>query len=117
MQEFQVGGPGVGAGWYRGEKRGGRPVAGRCRAGGEGYWRIILGGTFSGTGWSGKDKEKGDGEGAKKNPASRLGFYKSSATTYSPTKIVVPSALVGLTTLFGKGRGEHHCYSHRKIFC
>ena len=34
------------------------------------------------------------------------------ATTYSPTKTAVPSALMGLTSLFGMGRGGHHCYSH-----
>ena len=28
----------------------------------------------------------------------------------------VPSARVGLTSLFGMGRGDHHRYSHRKIF-
>ena len=34
-----------------------------------------------------------------------------------PLGVAVPSARVGLTTLFGMGRGEHHCYSHRKAFC
>jgi hypothetical protein len=27
----------------------------------------------------------------------------------------VPSALVGLTSLFGMGRGEPHCYNHPKF--
>jgi hypothetical protein len=31
-------------------------------------------------------------------------LFKKSATTYSPT-IAVPSALTGLTSLFGMGRG------------
>ena len=37
------------------------------------------------------------------------------ASTYSPTlKRAVPSALVGLTSLFGMGRGGPHCYRHLK---
>jgi hypothetical protein len=41
----------------------------------------------------------------KKKPLSFLkGFNLKSATTYSPT-IAVPSALAGLTSLFGMGRG------------
>ena len=36
------------------------------------------------------------------------------ASTYSPTlKRAVPSALAGLTSLFGKGRGGPCCYRHR----
>ena len=35
------------------------------------------------------------------------------ATTYSPTN-AVPSALMGLTSLFGMVRGEPHCYNHLK---
>ncbi len=31
-----------------------------------------------------------------------------------PHVTVVPSALVGLTSLFGKGRGEPHRHSHLK---
>ena len=27
-------------------------------------------------------------------------------------QVAVPSALVGLTSLFGMGRGEPHCYNH-----
>ena len=34
------------------------------------------------------------------------------ATTYSPTFWAVPSALLGLTTLFGMGRGVPQRYSH-----
>ena len=33
--------------------------------------------------------------------------------------MAVPSALVGLTSLFGMGRGEPHCYNHlncRSVF-
>ena len=33
-----------------------------------------------------------------------------------PGFILVPSALVGLTALFGMGRGDPHRYSHLKIF-
>ena len=37
------------------------------------------------------------------------------ASTYSPTlKRAVPSALVGLTSLFGMGRGGPHCNRHLK---
>ena len=53
---------------------------------------------------------------AKKNPDTLL--YRgllSLAATYSPT-FVVPSALMGLTSLFGMGRGGPHCNSHLKIF-
>lgn len=35
------------------------------------------------------------------------------AATYSPT-YAVPSALMGLTTLFGMVRGEPHRYNHLK---
>ena len=40
----------------------------------------------------------------KKVPQFPEGLNLKSATTYSPT-IAVPSALSGLTSLFGKGRG------------
>jgi hypothetical protein len=40
----------------------------------------------------------------KKPPGFPEGFNLKSATTYSPT-IAVPSALAGLTSLFGMGRG------------
>ena len=33
-----------------------------------------------------------------------------------PHFTVVPSALVGLTSLFGKGRGGPHRHSHHKVF-
>ena len=42
--------------------------------------------------------------GTKKAPDIIQGFNLKSATTYSPT-IAVPSALAGLTSLFGMGRG------------
>ena len=42
------------------------------------------------------------------NQINETGFNKKLATTYSSTKTAVPSAQVGLTSLFGKGRGEHH---------
>ena len=36
------------------------------------------------------------------------------ATTYSPSKMRVPSAIRGLTSLFGMGRGEHPWKNHHK---
>ena len=30
--------------------------------------------------------------------------------------LAVPSALIGLTSLFGMGRGEPYCYNHLKLF-
>ncbi len=41
--------------------------------------------------------------------------FRKLATTYFPTN-AVSSALVGLTSLFGMGRGEHHRNNHQKIF-
>ena len=38
------------------------------------------------------------------------------ATTYSPTTSAVPSALVGLTSLFGMGRGGPNRYNRPKTF-
>ena len=32
-----------------------------------------------------------------------------------PHIIAVPLTLLGLTSLFGMGRGEHQCYNHHKI--
>ncbi len=48
--------------------------------------------------------------GNKKPPTQREGGLKKAAT-YSPTN-AVPSALLGLTSLFGMGRGEPQCNSH-----
>ena len=45
---------------------------------------------------------------------SKRGFLKFTATTYYPTITAVPSALMGLTSLFGMGRGGHHRYNHHK---
>ncbi len=36
------------------------------------------------------------------------------ATTYSPGIMRVPSAMGGLTSLFGMGRGEHPRQNHHK---
>ena len=36
------------------------------------------------------------------------------ATTYSPGKMRVPSAMGDLTSLFGMGRGEHPRKNHHK---
>ena len=41
-------------------------------------------------------------------------FEKNTAATYSPSKMQVPSAMRGLTSLFGKGRGEHPRQNHHK---
>ena len=43
----------------------------------------------------------------------RIALYKKAAT-YSPTTSVVPSALKGLTALFGMVRGETFDYNHLK---
>ena len=43
-------------------------------------------------------------------------FKLKLATTYSPRANPVPSALLGLTSLFGMVRGEHQRYNHQKIF-
>ena len=51
-----------------------------------------------------------------KKPSYQMarGFLKV-ASTYSPTlKRAVPSAQVGLTSLFGMGRGGPYCYKHLK---
>ena len=49
-----------------------------------------------------------------KNPSYFYEGFLKKATTYSPT-IVVPSAQMGLTSLFGKVRGEPHRYNHLKF--
>ena len=53
-----------------------------------------------------------------KRKASALlckGFSKIKlAATYSPA-LAVPSALVGLTSVFGMGTGEPHRYNHPKV--
>ena len=43
-------------------------------------------------------------------------IIKDSQRLTLPGVILVPSALVGLTALFGMGRGDPHRYSHLKIF-
>ena len=58
----------------------------------------------------------------KKSPTFQLRIFINTelvsvpkkATTYSPTN-VVPSALMGLTSLFGMVRGEPHRYNHLKF--
>ena len=51
-----------------------------------------------------------------KNPVTQrmTGFVKVASTYSSTLKRAVPSALVGLTSLFGMGRGGPHCYRHLK---
>ena len=39
-------------------------------------------------------------------------FFKKDGQRRTLPLSAVPSALVGLTTLFGMGRGEPHRYSH-----
>ena len=41
--------------------------------------------------------------------------FDKKAATYSPTTSVVPSALKGLTALFGMVRGETFDYNHLKL--
>ena len=52
-----------------------------------------------------------------KNPVTQrmTGFIKVASTYSSTLKRAVPSALVGLTSLFGMGRGGPHCYRHLKL--
>ena len=50
------------------------------------------------------DREQKEALIKKPFPETGKGFSKKSATTYSPTN-AVPSALTGLTSLFGMGRG------------
>ena len=52
----------------------------------------------------------------KKKPHRNDGALWYWATTYSPTKLAVPSARLGLTSLFGMGRGVPQRYNHRNIF-
>ena len=53
----------------------------------------------------------------KKNPGlKRPGLRKDRQRHTLPHCGAVPSAQVGLTSLFGMGRGDHHRYSHRKTF-
>ena len=44
------------------------------------------------------------------------GLLINMAATYSPSKVQVPSAMGGLTSLFGMGRGEHPRQNHHKSF-
>ena len=51
----------------------------------------------------------------KKNSLAVARLFKMNmAATYSPGKIPVPSAMRGLTSLFGMGRGEHPRQNHHK---
>ena len=53
----------------------------------------------------------------KKSPALLRGFViKDRQRLTLPGVILVPSALAGLTALFGMGRGDPRRYSHLKIF-
>lgn len=44
------------------------------------------------------------------------GFKEKRQRHTLPPFTAVPSALVGLTSLFGMGRGDPHRNSHRKLF-
>ena len=46
---------------------------------------------------------------------STRAFDKKRQRLTLPRFTAVPSALVGLTSLFGMGRGDPHRYSHLKI--
>jgi hypothetical protein len=60
-------------------------------------------------------KEFGDGHKTKKALSFRTGLIiKDRQRLTLPGFILVPSALVGLTSLFGMGRGDPHRYSHLK---
>ena len=50
-----------------------------------------------------------------KSHSDKLNGFSKKAMTYSPTN-AVPSALTGLTTLFGMVRGEPRCNNHLKSF-
>ena len=47
-----------------------------------------------------------------KKTQHKAGLNIGWAATYSPTKLVVPSALLVLTSLFEMVRGEHQCCNH-----
>ena len=49
-------------------------------------------------------------------PENRQGFDKNWQRLTLPHFIAVPSARVGLTSLFGMGRGGPHRHSHHKVF-
>jgi hypothetical protein len=46
----------------------------------------------------------------------KASFVKERQRLTLPGVIPVPSALVGLTALFGMGRGDPHRHSHLKVF-
>ena len=52
--------------------------------------------------------------GTKKPFINKYEGFPKKATTYSPTN-AVPSALTGLTSLFGMVRGEPRRYNHLKF--
>ena len=53
-------------------------------------------------------------QGTKKTLTINCEGFQKKAVTYSSTS-VVPSALMGLTTLFGMVRGEPHCNNHLRV--
>ena len=62
------------------------------------------------------NKQKAVHRFAKKKPLSinREGLFKNRQRPTLPGVTPVPLAQVGLTSLFGMGRGEPHRYSYRK---
>ena len=50
----------------------------------------------------------------KKRPFERVRKVFEEGGDILSHLMAVPSALVGLTSLFGMGRGEPHCYNHLK---
>ena len=54
----------------------------------------------------------------KKASAVQQGLlYKKRHRPTLPPVTAIPSALAGLTSLFGMGRGEHRRYRHLNVFC
>ena len=54
--------------------------------------------------------------GHKKSPTISGGAYRFRHRPTLPRVTAVPSARMGLTSLFGMGRGGHHRYRHLNIF-
>ena len=64
--------------------------------------------------WNVGGVEKGDRHGATKKGDPRGSPYKNWRRPTFPQTSAVSSAMLGLTSLFGMGRGEHQLHSHQK---
>ena len=51
----------------------------------------------------------------KKPPTVKLKVFQKKGGDILSHLVAVPSALIGLTSLFGMGRGEPYRYNHLKI--